>query len=1031
MLLHRLKVKNLASLRGEHTVDFEVLSQQDLFAITGETGAGKSTLLNALSLVLYGKVYKRQLNQSDLVTLGEREAHIELDFSARGERYRATLEMVVRKKDGTPLAAPRYPRFLYRLMPDGEARVMEGTAESTLQLDFEQFCKCVVLNQGEFARFLTAGFAERRDILERLYPGDNIDAVGGLAKRKWEERQARLRALEAQAHVLQEEALFDADSARQEEARTKTRLESAQSALETLRPRGKVLATLIEQVNAHARARDQRALAQGTLEGKTEASNQALSAWRDHNVRLEEARERWGKRRPEVEGHVQLSQEARIKEEELRALDARLEDFRLRLVKGESARAALVQRRGQVQEALQGLASKAKHVPPSTDWAGVDLAAGVAWENEAAVLEQKLEASQRLLTQLETDGKESRAKLEEAEAQERRARGELPEEWRGLERAGLERQLTQARSALAKEAARQETLSRVQAQMAEDRAQLTALAPRLEELGQALLEGSFLQSMGKLRTHLLAHHPQGLGHCPLCEQTVGEELWGRLTASWSEASAQTLNARLAKQEQELQALRGEEASRKHRLKSAEDEVARLTAEGGMTDVAALARAETVYPELVRVSSLLEQLRPAVETSRKRWRLEHDKLAQLQAERDKLLASFSDWADKTRLKLGTSLVLKGTILRELQQDEQLARDYQALSREAFGLEAQLTQAQEELTELNAQRARALDAREPLARWVAERKGELSRLYPDSTPAAFLKEQDEILAALGQTDQRLHNEYRLREKDLGELRARLSATEEQIRQVELLFTQEKEKLGTVAVEIGEAMEVLTPMAQKHEEEERALQEELSVAAGRLSELKTRLEKDRQTRERRQLLLEERTKLSAESARYQRLMDVLGQDDLRTYALSMVEAALVRQTNHELEKLCGGRYEIQHNSRKGKPAPEFWIIDRWRDGLLRKVTTLSGGETFMVSLAMALALAEMARGRADVDCFFIDEGFGTLDEDSLDGVLEMLQQVRSRGKQIGLITHVRALSSRLPLNLHVQKDVRGNSSLGVVWN
>jgi exonuclease SbcC len=88
-------------------------------------------------------------------------------------------------------------------------------------------------------------------------------------------------------------------------------------------------------------------------------------------------------------------------------------------------------------------------------------------------------------------------------------------------------------------------------------------------------------------------------------------------------------------------------------------------------------------------------------------------------------------------------------------------------------------------------------------------------------------------------------------------------------------------------------------------------------------------------------------------------------------------------------------------------------------------------MVSLAMALALAEMARGRADIDSFFIDEGFGTLDEGSLEDVVEMLQQVRSRGKQIGLITHVKNLSERLPVNLRVVKNDRGHSHTQVLYN
>ena len=92
---------------------------------------------------------------------------------------------------------------------------------------------------------------------------------------------------------------------------------------------------------------------------------------------------------------------------------------------------------------------------------------------------------------------------------------------------------------------------------------------------------------------------------------------------------------------------------------------------------------------------------------------------------------------------------------------------------------------------------------------------------------------------------------------------------------------------------------------------------------------------------------------------------------------------------------------------------------------------GETFMVSLAMALGLAELTRGSAEIDSLFIDEGFGTLDQNSLEDVLDMLKQIQTRGLMVGLISHVRSLTSALPVNLLLTKRSDGTSQISLQYN
>lgn len=88
-------------------------------------------------------------------------------------------------------------------------------------------------------------------------------------------------------------------------------------------------------------------------------------------------------------------------------------------------------------------------------------------------------------------------------------------------------------------------------------------------------------------------------------------------------------------------------------------------------------------------------------------------------------------------------------------------------------------------------------------------------------------------------------------------------------------------------------------------------------------------------------------------------------------------------------------------------------------------------MVSLAMALGLAEMTRGQAEIDSLFIDEGFGTLDQESLEDVLDMLAQIQTRGLMVGVISHIKTLTNALPVNLVLNKRQDGTSTIKVQFN
>jgi exonuclease SbcC len=169
-----------------------------------------------------------------------------------------------------------------------------------------------------------------------------------------------------------------------------------------------------------------------------------------------------------------------------------------------------------------------------------------------------------------------------------------------------------------------------------------------------------------------------------------------------------------------------------------------------------------------------------------------------------------------------------------------------------------------------------------------------------------------------------------------------------------------------------------------------------------------------------------------RYNSLRDldhIIGKNDFRNWALAKIEEELINLANRELQQMCQGRYQLVQEI--GKNGPEFLIEDLWSCSPPRKVSSLSGGETFLVSLAMAMALADMVRGQTYLESFFIDEGFGQLDPDGLEEAMSALWSIGQRGKTIGVISHIADLTNRIPVNIHVEKGARGHAHIEMIYH
>ncbi|MCO4762505.1 MAG: AAA family ATPase [Myxococcales bacterium] len=211
-----------------------------------------------------------------------------------------------------------------------------------------------------------------------------------------------------------------------------------------------------------------------------------------------------------------------------------------------------------------------------------------------------------------------------------------------------------------------------------------------------------------------------------------------------------------------------------------------------------------------------------------------------------------------------------------------------------------------------------------------------------------------------------------------------------------------------------------------------EGLSVASELLDAKRTRLEIAKRDLAAQATLIEALKADRQQADVWLRLHDLIGKSDgkrFRLFAQALNLDQLLRQANVHLEKL-NDRYRLhtEKEPKTGFPTLQFGIEDRWQPGTTRSLKTLSGGESFLVSLALALGLSDLRTSSMPVETLLLDEGFGTLDAHTLDVALAALQQLQASGRQVGIISHVSGLQDSIEARILVQPIADGRSRVVV---
>ncbi len=216
--------------------------------------------------------------------------------------------------------------------------------------------------------------------------------------------------------------------------------------------------------------------------------------------------------------------------------------------------------------------------------------------------------------------------------------------------------------------------------------------------------------------------------------------------------------------------------------------------------------------------------------------------------------------------------------------------------------------------------------------------------------------------------------------------------------------------------EVLKQITTLADEIVEQTQEIQGKIAVQVEKIKNLKEDLSK-------RQDLASEEHAAKTELERWQRLKDTIPAHTLRDFALEIIFKQMGLLANQQLKYLTSERYQLKVES-----IGDLTVIDRWNANEERPVETLSGGESFLTSLALALALSELSQGRAQLNSLFLDEGFGTLDAETLDIAIAALEGLRMQGRSIYLISHIQELTRRLPVKINVRKQGNGSSYIEI---
>ena len=996
-----LKLQAFGPYVKQQCINFHVFDEQHLFLIQGETGSGKTMLLDAMTYALYGKSSGSQ--REDLYSMRSRFAEVQdatvvdFQFQLHQRTYRFVRTITMRKKRNQELT-PQMQIDAGEIV-DGEfvpffenpkLKNVEEKAVELLGLSYAQFVQVMILPQGKFEQLLTSKSEEKQEILKTLFQMERWtginQALSDTMKQKREQldmkkqrREALLSGIEMQSPEEITEWLKHAGSTRrileQEVKQKQELLEQIKQEAAQQRLRKEQL-TLLQQAELDWERLLQQEEDMKQLYVYLERQKELIKVLPEWNT-LQQCRNIWKQRVDNLHAvakqHELLNQQkqaAPLWQTQLQEYKGQEQNLRQKLHEAQELR-PLVQQ-------LQQLLVK-------------DNALRELQDKQQQLVEQK----QKHCSELNSNKEQLRQKIETAQLT-----------LDGLEHAAQhfvvwrqadyhEQQRIQHSGKLKAEEAEEKELI-LQIKLREE--QLIPLQQAYDEAMRTYLNNSAVQ----LAALLKEHEP-----CPVCGSTTHPALAETKAAYQDVVQLKQLQERL---DQEKEAVQGIQQQLEHVRLSIQ---MRLTAmqehQKAIQTLLQQPFSQTEFTRLQQKQQQAEQLNLVLHELLQ----QQERLQQKQQEEDAALQQLQQKQQELHtealLNDQQRTVLQDSIPCELRSPRALSDCLQQLQQEldltvALVVKQETRLRQLEINLAQQQRDHEHAQKEEQQAQQAQQAAEISW-----QAVAQNRIQEEEMQGLKQEDlqkrEQQLQEYALKKEQLKtriqDLQQRCAAIAEQ--NLEALLAQQEQLMQEVE-------QLQLKLADITTHEAMYLQVQASI---------TQIQKE----------LDVEEPAFVELAHFVRAMRGDNGMGIERYVLGIMLGSITQQANQLLKLVHNGRYQIfrsdEASGRTRKYGLELSIYDSYTCNT-RSVVSLSGGEKFLVSLALSLALSAVVQARnggIQLDTMFIDEGFGTLDEHSIADALAVLQIMSSSRGYVGIISHVELLKENIPAGILVEKSREGS--------
>ena len=996
-----LKLQAFGPYVKQQCINFHVFDEQHLFLIQGETGSGKTMLLDAMTYALYGKSSGSQ--REDLYSMRSRFAEVQdatvvdFQFQLHQRTYRFVRTITMRKKRNQELT-PQMQIDAGEIV-DGEfvpffenpkLKNVEEKAVELLGLSYAQFVQVMILPQGKFEQLLTSKSEEKQEILKTLFQMERWtginQALSDTMKQKREQldmkkqrREALLSGIEMQSpeeitvwlkHAGSTRRILEQEVKQKQELLEQIKQEAAQQRLR------KEQLTLLQQAELDWERLLQQEEDMKQLYVYLERQKELIKVLPEWNT-LQQCRNIWKQRVDNLHAvakqHELLNQQkqaAPLWQTQLQEYKGQEQNLRQKLHEAQELR-PLVQQLQQLlvkENALRELQDKQQQLVEQKQKHCSEL------NSNKEQLRQKIETAQLTL-----DGLEHAAQHFVV--------------WRQADYH--EQQRIQHSGKLKAEEAEEKELI-LQIKLREE--QLIPLQQAYDEAMRTYLNNSAVQ----LAALLKEHEP-----CPVCGSTTHPALAETKAAYQDVVQLKQLQERL---DQEKEAVQGIQQQLEHVRLSIQ---MRLTAmqehEKAIQTLLQQPFSQTEFTRLQQKQQQAEQLNLVLHELLQ----QQERLQQKQEEEDaalqQLQQKLQELHTEALLNDQQRTVLQDSIPCELRSPQTLSDCLQQLQQELDLTVALVVKQETRLRQLEINLAQQQRDHEHAQKEEQQAKQALQASEISWQAVAQNRIQEEEMQGLKQEDlqkrEQQMQEYALKKEQLKtriqDLQQRCAAIAEQ--NLEALLAQQEQLMQEVE-------QLQLKLADITTHETMYLQVQASI---------TQIQKE----------LDVEEPAFVELAHFVRAMRGDNGMGIERYVLGIMLGSITQQANQLLKLVHNGRYQIfrsdEASGRTRKYGLELSIYDSFTCNT-RSVVSLSGGEKFLVSLALSLALSAVVQARnggIQLDTMFIDEGFGTLDEHSIADALAVLQIMSSSRGYVGIISHVELLKENIPAGILVEKSREGS--------